>query len=83
MTLDFGPVSVPGRTFTFSHAGAAVGAGVLMSAASPSAGRDFDELEMDSLTCAAVCQTAGVITAAIVAHPGPVSGSYIFNYQLG
>jgi hypothetical protein len=83
VSLDFGPVSVPSKTFTFAHAGALVGARVLMNAASPGAGRDFDEMEMDSLTCAAVCLSAGVITATVVAYPGPVSGAYNFNYQLG
>ena len=83
VSLDFGPVSVPSKTFTFAHPGAEIGDKVLMSVASPGAGRDFDELEMDSLTCAADCLSSGVITVAIVAYPGPVSGAYNFNYQLG
>lgn len=83
VTLDFGPVGVLGKSFEFTQPLATPGVGVLMFVAGPADGRALDELELDGLDAAAICVTAGTISVAVRANPGPVSGQYTFNYLLG
>lgn len=84
VTLDFGVVPVGSKSFDITDAAATTASKIVMVAsANPAAGRQADELEMDGLTCAAVCLVDGTIKAFVVATPGPVTGQYKFNYTLG
>jgi hypothetical protein len=81
--LDFGAAPVFAKTFTFAHAGAALGQKVIMIAAGEMAGAlSADEMEMDGLTASARVVSAGTISATILANPGPVSGLRNFNYLI-
>lgn len=77
VTLDFGPVPVYAKGFVFA-ATATVGQRVLMTAAGES-----DEAEMDGFACAARVSGANEVTAYVVATPGPVSGTRVFNLIVG
>lgn len=84
VTLDFGSVPVGTKSFTFADAGVTTASRIVMTpSANPAPGRSFDELEMDSFMCAAVCLVDGTVSVAVTAHPGPVTGQYNFNYILG
>jgi hypothetical protein len=81
--LDFGAVPVFAKTFTFAHAGAAIGQRVMMSAAGDMpGGLSADELEMDELTASARVISAGMMSVIAIANPGPVSGQRNFNYLI-
>jgi Protein of unknown function (DUF2793) len=81
--LDFGAAPVFAKTFTFAHAGAAIGQTVMMSAAGDMAGGlSADELEMDALCVTARIMPAGTIAVTAIAKPGPVSGPRNFNYLI-
>jgi Protein of unknown function (DUF2793) len=80
-TLDFGTAPVFAKTFTFAHAGAAIGQKVMMSAAGDMAGGlPPDELETDELSASARVVSMGTIAVTAIANPGPVSGQRNFNY---
>jgi hypothetical protein len=84
VTLDFGTTPVQAKTFTFAAPGAVIGQRVQMSASGDMpAGVALDELEMDSLQVTAAVSGTDLITALVVASPGPVTGLRAYNYTLG
>jgi hypothetical protein len=84
VTLDFGSTPIGSKKFTIANASVNTNSKIFFTAsASPAAGRQSDELEMDGLTCAAVCSVDGSFDVYITANPGPVSGQFKFNYFLG
>ncbi len=83
VTFEFGAAPVFSKSFTFVHAGAALGQKVLMNAAGDMAGGlNADELEMDGLSASARVISAGTIAVTVSANPGPVSGLRNFNYLI-
>ena len=83
VTLDFGQSPTMAKTFSFEDAGAVTSSRIVMAPASPADGRSLDEMEMDAITCSAVCMADGIVSVVATAHPGPVTGQYKFNYLLG
>jgi hypothetical protein len=82
--LDLGSVPVYDKAITFTASGATVGQRVTMTHSGNTAtGRDADENEMDALIARAYVSATNQITAFVSALPGPVTGKYKFNLQLG
>jgi hypothetical protein len=82
-TLDFGAVPVFAKTFSFAHAGAAIGQKIMITAAGDMQGAlSPDELEMDELSATARVVSPGTIAVIAIANPGPVSGQRNFNYMI-
>lgn len=83
VVLDFGSDPVRAKSFAFEDVNAVTSSRVVMTTVAPGDGRSLDEMEMDAITCAAVCLADGFISVVATAHPGPVTGQYKFNYLLG
>lgn len=85
VALDFGSSFVKSKSFSIADAAATTATRITMVGSASTAGGALgeDELEMDGLSCSAICLVNGTITAYVTAIPGPIRGIRNVNYALG
>jgi hypothetical protein len=82
VTIDFGSTGVFGKTGSVALAGAVIGESVIMKAAPAGIPVD-DEAEMDGLLCTGKVTVTDFLDYSIMAIPGPVRGTRLFNLIKG